>query len=270
VNSERKTSHRFLDEVGDTTFFGKGRIVSVGRPGVSLSFALGMVKFEIDLRRIRREIKELQKVIENDEYLNKIPSVRKRIEGGGFFFHATDDTPEVRERLIRYIKETPCSLEMIIGRKIPSLFAKKHHNKETEFYADMLSHLLKNKFMQDQKLVLNIAERGSSTQHVNLQHALEKAIERFAKTHPLSEISSQVVFNVQNPRTEPLLCISDYLCWSVHRVFERGETRHYEYLKEKVALVIDLYDTEHYDGFQNYYGRKKELTKNNKLSPPSS
>jgi hypothetical protein len=30
--------HRFLDEAGDTTFFGKGRVPMLGQDGVSLSF----------------------------------------------------------------------------------------------------------------------------------------------------------------------------------------------------------------------------------------
>jgi len=34
----------------------------------------------------------------------------------------------------------------VVGRKIPALFARKHNGKDFEFYADLLSHLLKNKF----------------------------------------------------------------------------------------------------------------------------
>ena len=37
--------HRFLDEAGDTTFFGKGRVPILGQDGVSQCFSLGMVKF---------------------------------------------------------------------------------------------------------------------------------------------------------------------------------------------------------------------------------
>jgi len=33
--------HRFLDEAGDTTFFGKGRVPMLGQDGVSLSFCAG-------------------------------------------------------------------------------------------------------------------------------------------------------------------------------------------------------------------------------------
>ena len=37
-------SHRFLDESGDTTFFGKGHRDIIGEHGVSLTFGIGMLK----------------------------------------------------------------------------------------------------------------------------------------------------------------------------------------------------------------------------------
>ena len=45
-----ETFHRFLDETGDTTFYGKGRKLIVGQDGVSLSFGLGMVRIDYDKR----------------------------------------------------------------------------------------------------------------------------------------------------------------------------------------------------------------------------
>jgi hypothetical protein len=216
------TSHRFLDEAGDPTFFRKGRILAVGEPGISLAFSLGMVKFGGNLDTMREQIRLLQNEITQDGYLNQIPSVSKKIVKGGFYFHATDDSPEVRERMFRLIRDLDCSLEMVVARKIPALFARKHHNRESEFYADLLSHLIKTKLKLGQRLVLNVADRGASTRNLNLTRALEKARERFGKRWSAAEIRSTVVFNVQTPRTEPLLCVADYLCWSVQRVFERG------------------------------------------------
>ena len=70
-NKSKEFFHRFLDEAGDTTFFGKGKVPFVGKvEGVSLSFILGMVKFKEPLMSIREKIIELQKEIEIDEYLN--------------------------------------------------------------------------------------------------------------------------------------------------------------------------------------------------------
>jgi hypothetical protein len=262
--------HRFLDEAGDTTFFGKGRVPIIGHEGVSLSFGLGMVKFVAPVAEMRQQVQELCRTVEIDEYLNRIPSVVKRVQSGGFFFHAKDDSPEVRERLFKWIRETDCSLEMVVGRKIPALFAKKHNGNESEFYADLLSHLLKNKLQLGQRLVINIAERGKTTRNHVLELAKAKARERFAKKRSPAEISSEVVFNVQSPRTEPLLCVPDYLAWTVQRVFERGETRHYDFVRERISLVLDLYDTDKYEGSRNYYTPQRPLTAENKIGLPVS
>jgi hypothetical protein len=262
--------HHFLDEAGDTTFFGKGRVPLLGQDGVSLAFGLGMVKFAVPVAEVREQVVNLCRTVEADAYLNRIPSVARRVQSGGFFFHAKDDSPEVRERLFKWIHQTDCSLEMVVGRKIPALFAKKHNGNESEFYADLLSHLLKNQLELGQRQVINIAERGKSTRNHVLELAMQKATERFSMQPDAADISTEVVFNVQTPRTEPLLSVPDYLAWTVQRVFERGETRHYDFVRERISLVVDLYDAGKYEGSRNYYTPKRPLTAENKLGPPVS
>jgi hypothetical protein len=44
-----KLYHRFLDESGDTTFYGKNKRIIVGEQGISKCFILGMVKFKTKL-----------------------------------------------------------------------------------------------------------------------------------------------------------------------------------------------------------------------------
>ncbi len=268
-SAEPAISHRFLDEAGDTSFYGKGRVPILGQQGVSLSFAIGMVKFKGDLAAVRATIREMQAGVVADPYLKSIASVAKKAAGRGFFFHATDDPPEVRERFFKFIQALDCTCEVIVARKKPSIFARKHHNQESEFYADVLSHLLKNKLHLGQKIVLNIAERGASTRNANLEWALTKAVERFEKKWNKEDICSSVVFNVQNHYTEPLLNVADYLCWAVQRVFERGETRYYDFLGNRIRLVVDLYDSANYVGSRHYYQRKHRLTAINKISPPT-
>lgn len=269
-NVAPETHHLFLDEAGDTTFYSKGGASSVGQPGVSLSFAIGMTKFHADLAAVRQKVRELQATVVADRYLKVIPSVAKRALRGRFFFHATDDPPEVRERFFRFISELDCTCEVVVARKLPSMFARKHNNREAEFYADILSHLLKKKLGFGNRVVLNIAERGESTRNTTLQLALDKAVERFTKKRSPEDVSSRVVFNVQNHQSEPLLNVADYMCWSVQRVFERGDTRYYDFLAERIPLVLDLYDVAKYTGSLNYYRGARRLTAANKLSPPPS
>lgn len=266
--TDTPTKHRFLDEAGDTTFYSKGKICIIGNEGVSKSFILGMVKFKQPLYNLRQRIIEMQKEIERDPYYKGVPSILKKAQKGGYFFHAKDDLPEVRRTFFDFIKKIDCSFEAVVARKIPDIFIKKHNSKEAEFYADLLSHLLKNKLELGDKLVLNIARRGSSTRHTTLSMALDKATRRFAKKYPDKQIETKVVFNIQSPIKEPLLNVADYFCWAIQRVFERGEIRFYEFLIDKISLVIDLYDREKWEGSRNYYTRKNPLTAQNKISPP--
>lgn len=151
----------------------------------------------------------------------------------GFYFHATDDIPEVRMIFYNFFSSLDCSFEAVVGRKIPSLYLKKHNSNPHEFYADLLSHLLYAKLINENRMVLNIAERGTSTRLENLKLGLCKAEERFTSYNPEATLSHNIVFNVQNQTSEPLLNIADYFCWSVQRVFEKGEIRYYEYLRDR-------------------------------------
>lgn len=266
-----KVYHRFLDESGDTTFFGKRKRVIVGEDGVSKCFILGMVKFKTKLEPIREQIIKMQHDIVDDEFYHDIPSIRKKENKGGYFFHAKDDIPEVREKFLRYIKTLNCSFEAVVARKIPDFHMNKHQGKEAWLYADLLSHLLKNKFTKHDKMVLNIASRGKSTKNHNLDLALQKAKERFNNTHPEKDLKTKVVFNVLEQTGEPLLNVADYFCWCIQNVFERGQMRYYNFMQDQISTVIDLYDFESYGkpGWQNYYGKNNPLTAKNKISPLS-
>lgn len=257
------TIHRYLDEAGDTTFFGKGKANIIGQDGVSKCFILGLVKFKEPLKDIRKKVLDLQHTVCRDPYFHEVPSIQKKIKKGGYYFHATDDVPEVRKLFYDYIKTINCSFEAVVGRKIMGIYTLKHNGRESEFYADLLSHLIKNKLNKGGKLILDIAGRGNSTKNHNLQAALQKAIARNSKKG--KSATTKVVFNVQNHQTEPLLNVSDYFCWSIQRLFERGETRYYNFLKDQISLVVDLYDSANYRNSGNYYTVKKPLTKANML-----
>ena len=99
---------------------------------------------------------------------------------------------------------------------------------------------------------------------------MAKAVGRASKRHSSDDLVTKVVFNVQKHRTEPLLNVADYLCWSVQRVFERGETRYYDFLGDRIKVVVDIYDSENYTGSKHYYRGKRRLGAQNRLSPPSS
>ncbi|RIY23238.1 hypothetical protein CJI55_02965 [Gardnerella vaginalis] len=125
-----------------------------------------------------------------------------------------------------------------------------------------MSHLIKDKGKYP-KLVLNVAGRGSTTSNVNLKHSIEIAQERTKNsTNNLPNINaSNIKFNTQPYSNEPLLAITDYALWAVQRVFEMGDLYFYNLLLDnnKIPLVLDLYDTEHYKNSENYHTKSKPL-----------
>lgn len=259
--------HRFLDEAGDTTFYGKGKKNIIGTNGVSNVFILGMIKIKDPLDEVRNKINALQEKITSDEYYH-VPSVLKKINNNGYYLHATDDLPEVRKEMFDLMKTINCSFEAVVGRKSIERYETKHKGREEYFYADLLSHLLKNKLSKYDKLVIHISERGKSTKNHNLELAFLKAKQRFSKKNGNSSMKTEVVFNVNYPTKDSLLNLADYFCWTIQRVFEKGEIRYYNFIKEQIKLVIDIYDTENYECWKNYYDNKKNpLSTQNKISP---
>jgi hypothetical protein len=118
--------------------------------------------------------------------------------------------------------------------------------------------------------VLNIASRESSTSYQNLQLSLDKSVLRFFKANPtITELVPNIEFNVQPFSKEPILSIADCFCWSIQRVFEKGEIRFYNYLIDQIPLVVDLYDRDNFDRDKNIYTPKNPLTSINKISPQS-
>lgn len=233
--------HRFLDEAGDTTFYGKGKIPIIGNEGVSCSFLIGMLTLHEPVAEVRERVITLQKQIANDAYFVSVPSIQKKKNAMGYFLHAKDDVPEVRKMAFELIANTHCRFDVVVGRKDYSLYEKKHKGNQSEFYADLLSHLLIDSLNGAEKLALNIAHRSKCTTHKNLQQGLEKAMLIAARKYPESSNNCQMVFNVQQPTTEPIINVVDYCLWAVQRYVERGEFRYMEFLKTKIHSVNYLY-----------------------------
>lgn len=189
--------HRFLDEAGDTTFYGKGKIPIIGTEGVSNYFLLGMLTLNEPLDTVRQKVIELQYRIAGDPYLLNVPSIRKKESKAGYFLHAKDDVPEVRKMAFELIQSIDCHFEAVVGRKDYSIYEKKHNGNQAEFYADMLSHLLHASMNGYEKLVLNIAHRSRCTTHTNLEKGLQKAVAIARNNYPEACNCCEMVFNVQ-------------------------------------------------------------------------
>ncbi len=235
--------HRFVDEAGDTTFFKKAKIPAIfGENGVSKYLIIGMVHVKDPLPDAEQKIRDFGKTIEDDDFFNVVPSVKKRIEKYGYFIpHAKDDPPEIKLAFFRFLagNDINFSMQATLGRKNFERFAKSHNNKEREFYADLLAYILHDKANYE-KLVVNIASRVSATDNTNLSESLSRAKQRY-QNRTQKEFNADIRFNVQPYASLPLLSIVDYCLWALQRLVERDDDRYYKLVVDKLPFIFDAF-----------------------------
>lgn len=118
----------------------------------------------------------------------------------------------------------------------------KYHRYLDE--AGDITHLLIDNFNEQDRIVLNIAHRSKCTTHKNLEKGLEKATIIAANKYPDSFNSCTMVFNVQQPTTEPIINLVDYFLWALQRKWERNENRYFDFIGSKIRSVVPLYHKE--------------------------
>lgn len=101
--------HRFLDEAGDTTFYGKGKIPIIGNEGVSTSFLLGMLTLNEPVEDVRNKILMLQTQIAEDPYFQAVPSIQKKKSKMGFFLHAKDALNNHEKLVLNIAHRSKCT-----------------------------------------------------------------------------------------------------------------------------------------------------------------
>lgn len=276
-NKERPQDfHRFVDEAGDMAFYhkmGRRRVPIVPGQGASACFMIGMGHVKEDLSSARNKIVDFCHVVESSYVLNYPPSVQKLIAREGYYYpHAKNDPPQLRHLFFSFIAtQIDFSVQVVVGRKKVDIFERRHEKRESMFYADLMSHLIKDKGRYS-KLILDVAGRGNTTANVNLQEAVNIARMRNARNEKTPPLSNPIFFNVQPYSKEPLLALTDYVLWAVQRVYEKGDLYFYNMLVRTghVPLVFDPYNTANYGSYGNWYTPRNPLTEECWINRPAA
>lgn len=256
---EKQKTYFFIDESGDSSFYAKRKKLLVGTEGFQPMLNLGMIEVK-DKRSLRVAITQFMNDIKADPLYNTIESVSKP----NWYLHAKDDHPEVRAKFFEFIRNLEgFKAFCVIGRKRLSTFKNKHNNNESEFYFDLVYHLLKDRMNnEDAHYQIFLAARKGSTQNF-LISAISKAIGRdnIRRRVPKSiTYQCDIVRSVDTPE----LCIVDYLLWALNRYIISNEQRFFKALAPRYSLIIDLYDLEKYSKkLSNYYHKKNPFDKVN-------
>ncbi|MGC9455795.1 MAG: DUF3800 domain-containing protein [Phycisphaerae bacterium] len=252
-------TYYFVDESGDPIFYGRGRRVLLGTPGCSPILALGFVECE-DPVLIRKKLAELRREIVSDPYFANVPSMAKT----RLFFHAKDDLPEIRMLVYKTLAKLDFKAQVIVGRKVLSMFRKKFNASKAAFYEDLVQKLFENVLHRRDENLVCFSARSSRKRQEPYLRALRGAIDRFEKRWN-TEVQSHTRVVVQAPAEELCLQVVDYALWSVYRAFTRGEMRFFDTIRDKFSLVADPYDRPNYPNV--YYDRERNPFHAQKISP---
>lgn len=257
-NPKNRRQYFFVDESGDPTFFNKKGEVIIGSNGCSPILLLGFIKTDAP-HELRQKILSLHKEIAADEYLKAIPSITKT----NITFHAKDDVPEVREKVLKVLKKLPFKSEFVVARKRLDVFTKRHKREEDVFYNELITRLFENQLHKTDNIIY-FAKRGNKNKQHHLENAIQTALINFEGKYSKQVDTKTKVF-IQIPSDEPCLQVIDYLNWIVQRAFIRGEMRFFDFLKEKISLIVDIYDFDKYP--DNFYNKRNNPFDVTKLTP---
>jgi hypothetical protein len=263
--AEEKPRWFFVDEAGSPTFYEKHtKRVIVGEEGCSRTLILGFIRC-YDPAQIRNKLGELRAAISKDAYLKDIPSIKKTL----LHFHAKDDCPEVRKMVFDALSTLDFRAQFIVARKLESLFRTKYHSSENEFYDDIVSKLFANQLHLAAQNHIVFSRRGSKARQQALKAAVEKGTTVFRQKFQY-DANTKVTVDTNQPIQEPALQAVDYLAWALQRAFERGEMRYFDFMRNQIELVWDVFDFKKFEGQEKcVYDRKKNPFDIKKASPLS-
>jgi len=241
-------THFFVDESGDPTFYDRFGNLIAGVDGCSPILILGFVEFP-DPEPIRRAILDLQAQVTTDRLLMNAPSMVKTAKA----FHAKDDAPEVRYLFFKLISAFEMRAQFVVARKIERIFRNRFKASEIKYYDHMVETLFQDMLHRHTDNHIYFATRGSRQRQTPLAGAIQRAAERFEIKWDTVVGTSYEVYP-QTPHGEPCLSVVDYMLWAVYRAYVRQEMRFYNYIGDKVSLLVDLYDNANYP--HNWYNRK--------------
>ncbi len=175
-------------------------------------------------------------ISKKDKLYNTIPSIAAN---KGWYIHARGDHPEIRVKFFEMLRKLDgYQADIVIAKKDLRIFNRKHNNSPTEFYFDVLYHLIDKKLSDPGcEYMLYLSQIGN-----NSLDNFQKAVDRALMTNDTLANPINCKLEVVPGAEMPELSIIDYLIWAVQRKLLKNEARYFEALKDKYRVVLNLYD----------------------------
>lgn len=239
----------FVDEAGDAILFNKKKQIVLGSEGCSSFFMLGMIDVR-DRHGLEAAMDRLAADLSADPYLMAVPSMRPEAGKTALQFHAKDDVPEVRREVFKLlmqfdvrfyaaVRDKRAVLTYVRQRNVQDASYRYHPN---ELYESVVRRLFSGRLHQNEQYSICFSRRGSSERTQALHQALCGARQDFRELTGASG-DGEILVEPTWSRECRSLQATDYFLWALQRLYEKRESRYWEFLWPKVRCVIDIDET---------------------------
>jgi uncharacterized protein DUF3800 len=262
---DQPANYFFVDEAGDLTLFGRRGKNLIGTEGVSKCFMVG-VAHVLDPERLNGEIAALRRRVLNDRYLKGVFSLRPDQRKTARLFHAKDDCAEVRMAVFNLLAQHEIKVQVAVRRKTSiAAEARAARSQGRPWNANMVyDNLVKTLFkrlLHKAESVICFARRGKSSREEALSSAILQARENFLRDNPGITVETPIRVISSMPDAVPGLQAVDYFLWALQRLFERGEDRYFNFLREHYRLIMDFDDRRRNKRYGEWYSDRSPLSK---------
>jgi hypothetical protein len=154
----------------------------------------------------------------------------------GDYFHATTDTQAVRDRVFAVIQRHDFQIQATIMEKAKA--APKIRPTHARFY----QHGWYQHFSWGMTTII----RACDEMHITAASVGTKK-GQIVFTDAVKDVIKQTVKGVKSRTsfwqcsTDPCLQLVDYCTWAIQRKWERGDTRSYDLIKDRITYEYDLF-----------------------------
>lgn len=152
------------------------------------------------------------------------------------YFHATTDKQVVRDAVFNLIMQADFTIQATIMEKAKA--QPQTRISEEVFYQYgwnyHFQYSSKKYLGPDNELMITVASIGTKKKRIAFEDAVRTVVRQKIKR-------SQWVAAFWPCSTDPCLQIADYCTWAIQRKWERGDSRAYDIIKDRINYEFDLW-----------------------------
>jgi hypothetical protein len=212
------------------------------------------------------ELQALRRQLLAEPYLQGVFSMRPEAGKTATCFHAKNDCPEVRREVFKVLARHEIKVQVGIRRK--NVLMDEARARKTKggtwnanaVYDAVVTTLFKNSLHKADSNIVVFARRGKSARQGALEEAIQRAQSNFERdTGKPSDKPTQIIPSV--PSESAGLQAIDYFLWALQRMYERGEDRYFEALREHYRLIMDFDDKRPGRPYGRWYSDQDPLSR---------